>query len=198
MESFPAHPSLVQYHGYFIRKRMGYIVMEWIAGETLMKAVRRRGPLDPKKAVNISLGILSGLDVLHRLGYVHGDLHSRNVIVSNFDAPAIKIIDFQHAVRKRENGKARAIRRLAKPPRELAPESRKRLIDDRYDLYSVGFMCATMLLGRAPKRRLRKARASDDALWQVIRKATHRRPEERYRSAKEMMKALNSAPRMDS
>ncbi len=195
MASLPAHRSLVRYYGYFVRRRMGYIVMERVPGPSLKRLVRRQGPLSPEKTVSIAKSILAGLDVMHRHGYVHGDLHSKNVIVPNFETATVKIIDFQHAVRIRKSGRARAIRRLPKPPRELAPESRRRFIDVRYDLYSVGFMCATMLLGRPPRRkwRIRSRRFQPQELWSVIRKATHPRPRERYGSAKEMMQALNAA-----
>lgn len=183
---------MVRLYDFFIRKRMAYVVMERVRGFTLTRAIERRGAFRPRKVVDIALSILNGLDALHRCGFVHGDLHSKNVILTHFKTGQTKIIDFQHAARKNQDGKARARRILSRPPHKLAPESRRRMIDDSYDIYSVGFLCACMLRGRELKRRPRrtKIRAGHVGIWRVIRKAMRRNPKRRYRSAQEMMQAL--------
>lgn len=185
------HTHFVRLRRYFFHKGKTYIVMERIRGHTLRRVIRRRGPLPPAKAIAIALEVLKGIDHLHRLGYVHGDLHSRNVVVTDFEAPAVKLIDFQHAVKMRRSGRARARRRLARPPAELAPESRRRYIDESYDVYGVGYMCAYMLTGRPPKpSRVRAKARRGGELWQVIGKSIHPNPRKRFRSAQEMAKAL--------
>lgn len=191
MRAYGNHTHFVRLQRYFVRKGKAYIVMERIRGETLQRAVRRRGAIEPGKVIDIAVEVLKGIDHLHRLGYVHGDLHSRNVVVTDFEKPAVKLIDFQHAVKKGPNGVARARRRLRRPPAMLAPESRRRYIDDSYDLYGVGYMCAYMLVGRLPRMsRVRTRARQGDELWQVIGKSVHRNPKMRYRSAQEMTEAL--------
>ena len=185
------HTHFVRPRRYFARKGKAYIVMERIRGETLGTAVRRRGPVEPGKVIAIALEVLKGIEHLHRLGYVHGDLHSRNVFVTDFEAPAVKLIDFQHAVKKGPDGLARARRRLARPPASLAPESRQRYIDESYDLYGVGYMCAYMLAGGPPDLRwVREKARQGGELWRLIGRSIHPNPQERFRSAREMAKAL--------
>lgn len=185
------HTHFVRPRRYFVRKGKAYIVMERIRGQTLARAVARRGPFEPGRVIAIALEVLKGIDHLHRLGYVHGDLHSRNVFVTDLEAPAVKLIDFQHAVRKGPDGLARARRRLARPPASLAPESRRRFIDDSYDLYGVGYMCAYMLMGRPPSlRRVRRKAREGGELWRVIGRSVHPNPKKRFRSAREMADAL--------
>lgn len=188
------HPNIVRLHRFIARRRKYYVVLKWVRGPLLSRVIRRRGPLPPLKVIDIALQILSGLQAVHTAGFVHGDLHAGNVILPRFKKPHAVIIDFQHTVRKNRRGKARSIRRLAKPPLKLAPESRRRWIDDSYDLYGVGFMCAHMLLGKPPRRRIRRSRERGKAgpLWRVIHKALRRKPTARYRSADEMIAALEA------
>lgn len=195
MRALPEHPSLVRYIRYYNQNGKGHIVMERVRGLPLSRIIRRRGPLPPSKVIDLALSILHGLEALHRHGFIHGDLHVDNVMVTSFRQATIKIIDFEHTVRKRSHGQARARRRLPRPPAKLPPETRRRWIDDRYDIYGVGFMCACMLRGRVlvrrPARRpVRSERAAQ--LWQIVRKAIARNPNGRYSSVQEMIEALHA------
>jgi len=126
-------------------------------------------------------------------------------------------VDFQHAARKDPSGKAQAVRHLDRVPPWLAPETSTGLLDDRADLYGVGYMCAAMLLGRNPAAEEIAARARSQAapaaapggpssaavrgsgrrprlnVWEVLATATHPSPARRFRSAREMLGALNRA-----
>lgn len=193
MKAYGESPHLVRFHRFFVKRGRGFIVMERIKGRTLCKVIKKKGAMPSTKVIEITLHILEGIKKLHEAGYVHGDLHCNNVMVTSYRDGKIKIIDFQHAVRKKKNGKARARRKLPNPPAALPPESRKRTINDSYDIYGVGFMAACMLRGRLlskPPRKGDLGPASD--LWRVIVKAVHKRPSERYQSAQEMMEALRA------
>lgn len=150
MRSCRDFTHLVRPERFFLRKGKGCIAMEWVPGPTLREAIHR-GPFAPAQASAIALGVLGGLKELHRAGFVHGDLHAGNVIVTDLEQGTVKIIDFQHAVPLGPRGRAKAKRKLSKPPPALAPESKRSGIDVRYDLYGVGYMLAAMLLGREPK-----------------------------------------------
>src|SRR5690606_10043126 len=111
----------------------------------------------------------------------------------DFDAARIKIIDFQHAVRKLSSGKATAIRRVMR--RRLAPESNSGIIDERVDIYSVGYMCACLSTGvlklkKTPAQELPPWPLGSHPIWNIVRKAMHTDPEQRYRTAEEMIAAL--------
>lgn len=149
LKTLPVHPGLVPLRDHFFQDGQTCLVLDWVPGPTLRQFIRDRGPLSPAETVAIACRLLEGLHVLHRRGYIHGDLHGGNVLVTGDGG--VKLIDFQHAVRKGPAGRARAIRKLSPVPRQLAPESRKGLLTDRSDLYGVGFLCAAMLLGRDPR-----------------------------------------------
>lgn len=190
MQACDDSPHLVRFHRLIERRGRGLIVMERIRGIPLKMMIWRRRRFRPADVVKITRGILSGLDVLHRSGYVHGDLQSANVLVHPRTLRP-KLIDMQLAVRKDAFGKAFSIRKRARPPR-YAPEGIGPVIDDSFDIYSVGYMCACMLLRREVRSVRRPARASRSIarLWDVIVKAMRREPAERYPSARAMMKAL--------
>lgn len=191
MASYGNNPHMIRLLKAFRTPRFVYLVMEYAKGPTLKKLIRRQGTLGVNKTINLALKILAGIDALHQRGYVHGDLHSGNVLVTSLKRGSIKIIDFEHAVKKDESGKAKASRRLSKVPANLAPETRTGIIDDTYDIYSVGCMCAEMLRGKPSRKPPRKLSGpTEAALWKVIRKAMHPNPRKRYQSAREMMAAL--------
>lgn len=194
MQALPLHPHIVQYRRYYVRKGAGYIVMEWVPGMPLERFARRRR-LKPETVSQIALDVLEGLAALHREGYVHGDLHPGNVIVSDASSLKVKIIDFQHAVKKSEDGRAKALRKLRHPPWKLAPESRTGRLSDRTDIYGVGYVCAVMLTGRSPSPTWirKKAKKTSGGIWRTIAKAIRHRPSQRFASAQEMMEALRAS-----
>lgn len=181
------------HHGRYRRRRV--IVMKYVVAPTLHQLVAKRGPLPRAHVIAILLGILSGLRHLHRRGWIHGDLHDGNVLVTDAEKGHVKLIDFQFAARKRRDGRARARRVLRRPSLKLPPESRKRIIDDRFDIYGVGYLGATMLLGGRPTRWPLPGDSTErqaDPLWRVIDKAMRRYPGERFVSANHMRQSLGS------
>lgn len=184
---------IVQAHRFFEEAGRAYIVMEWLKGATLRQAIRRHGRFRRRQAVAVALNVLRGLDAVHRARFIHGDLHAGNVIVTDFRAAATKIIDFQHAVKMNVFGRARARRTLRRRNVCLAPESRQRIIDVGYDIYGVGYMLASMLVGREVRslRCFVRHVRSGSPLWKVAAKAMRRDPARRFRSARKMMERLH-------
>lgn len=195
MRAYGDSPNLVRLYRFYVRRGRGCIVMELVRGLTVRALVRRAGALRVRTAAGIALGILRGLEALHRAGWIHGDLHCGNVIVSRGPERVPTIIDLQLAVPMREDGTARAARRLPRPEAHLPPETRRWRIDAAYDIYGVGFILACMLKGRELRRRPAavRPRAQCKPLWAVVLKATHPVPARRYRSAAEMAQAVEEA-----
>lgn len=199
MASYTQSPYLVNLITYYTRGGRGYIVMEWVEGRSIKRWIQRRGKLPVSKTVAIALNILTGLDTLHQNGYIHGDLITDNVVVTDLDAASIKIIDFEHAAKINSAGKARLRRHLPEPPYKLPPETSKKSVGVTYDIYGVGYICACMISGEFLKRRPTRPTRSNNlsalesALWKVIRRAMRRNPKYRYQSAREMAEALKRA-----
>lgn len=74
-----------------------YLVLE-IGGETLLDVVLGGGEIDKEK---ISVELIECINFLHSIGYVHGDLNLKNILVGG---GSIKLIDFCSAIRFHRKG----------------------------------------------------------------------------------------------
>jgi serine/threonine-protein kinase PknG len=79
------HPNIVRIYNFVQHADAGYIVMEYIGGESLRELrVRHReetgGPLSVAQSIAYMLGILPALDFLHRRGLLFCDFKPDNVI----------------------------------------------------------------------------------------------------------------------
>ena len=58
-----------------------FITMEYVRGEDLRSLIRRIGQLPIGKSISITKQICEGLSEAHRLGVVHRDLKSNNIMI---------------------------------------------------------------------------------------------------------------------
>lgn len=193
LEACSGDPHVVQLLDFFEIKGKWCLLTEYVSGDTLNELVESKGALKPEKVIDLAIDILTGIGNVHDHGYIHADLHGKNIIVTDFEQARTKIIDFQHAVRKLASGKAQAIRKVER--QRLAPEAKTGVIDERFDIYGVGYMCASLLTGATERNKLPlggRAMLGDDAqpIWEVVHKATHPDLEKRYPLAGDMIDAL--------
>jgi eukaryotic-like serine/threonine-protein kinase len=69
-----------------------YIAMEYVPGRTLKQLVREEAPLDPVRAIDITIQMLKAARFAHRHGVIHRDLKPHNVIVD--ESGHVKVTDF--------------------------------------------------------------------------------------------------------
>ncbi|HLS78559.1 MAG TPA: Stk1 family PASTA domain-containing Ser/Thr kinase [Nocardia sp.] len=127
-----------------------YIVMEYVEGDTLRDIVRGKGPLAPRRAMEVVADVCAALDFSHKHGIVHRDMKPANIMINR--SGAVKVMDF---------GIARAIADAANPMTQtaavigtaqyLSPEqARGETVDARSDVYSVGCVLFEILTGEPP------------------------------------------------
>jgi serine/threonine-protein kinase len=127
-----------------------YIVMEYVDGETLRDIVRGKGPLPPRRAMEVIADVCAALDFSHKNGIVHRDMKPANIMINRHGA--VKVMDF---------GIARAIADSSNPMTQtaavigtaqyLSPEqARGEQVDARSDVYSVGCVLYEILTGEPP------------------------------------------------
>ncbi|MFE7798559.1 Stk1 family PASTA domain-containing Ser/Thr kinase [Nocardia sp. NPDC057440] len=127
-----------------------YIVMEYVDGDTLRDIVRGKGPIPPRRAMEVVADVCAALDFSHKAGIVHRDMKPANIMINR--AGAVKVMDF---------GIARAIADAANPMTQtaavigtaqyLSPEqARGETVDARSDVYSVGCVLFEILTGEPP------------------------------------------------
>src|SRR5262249_7019438 len=126
------HPALTHVYEYgHLDDGGAYIVMEFVAGESLRELLQKRGgKLRPLEALTWSRQLAAALCVAHEKGVVHRDLKPENVmLVTSEDTSAgsrIKILDF--GIAKTFDGSAEAKPLDTRPgqmlgtPTYMAPE----------------------------------------------------------------------------
>ena len=88
------HQNIVNINNYGKEKDQYYLVMEYVDGINLRQLIRKKGKIDYKQAINITLQILSALSYAYHKGIkAHRDLKPENII---FDRKTgkVKITDF--------------------------------------------------------------------------------------------------------
>ncbi len=141
------HPNVVTTHAIGRADDFHFLEMEYVAGNSLQHEIDSQGSIGPIRATSMAVGIASGLAMAHRLGIVHRDLKTDNVLVTPGGIP--KIVDFGLA--KRVVGADADGHALAGTPGFMAPELFEgQPATPATDVYALGVCYYLMLTGRYP------------------------------------------------
>ena len=147
------HEAIVRYFLFSVDPIIGraYLAMEFVDGLSLSDRLTS-GPLSMPEITILRKRIASALETAHRLGVVHRDISSDNVILPNADVRNAKIIDFGIA-RSAEVGKKTIIGSgFAGKYNYVSPEQLGMAGGDvtaKSDIYSLGLVLAEAARGRA-------------------------------------------------
>jgi serine/threonine protein kinase len=169
------HPNIVRTFQVAEADGLHYLVMEYLEGETLEEALKRRGKLPPAEAVRIIYQALLGLESMHEEGMVHRDLKPGNLMLvppprrgdkaANGSADTthlatVKILDiglgcalFDEAdAPGGEDANLTADGTILGTPDYMAPEQARdsHAADVRSDIYSLGCTLFHALAGQPP------------------------------------------------
>jgi eukaryotic-like serine/threonine-protein kinase len=153
------HPGIVEIFDCDVHRRgWAYIVMEYLAGETLRARLERGGPLPCRVACQIAAEIADAIGAAHDKGIVHRDLKPENVfLVAGAGAPAafsVKVLDFGIAKLLSNDAAGVPHARVGVPvgsPAYMSPEQWSgQAVDHRADLYSLGCVLFEMISGVPP------------------------------------------------
>lgn len=128
-----------------------FLVMEYIAGETLQQRLDRTGPLELREILRIGQQVASGLAAAHARGLIHRDIKPGNILLEE-GTDHLKITDFGLA-RTADDASVTQSGVIAGTPLYMSPEQAQALeIDPRSDLFSLGSVMYVMCSGRPPFR----------------------------------------------
>jgi len=147
-----SHPGIVTVFdvGEEPETRAPYIVMEFVAGQSLDKLLLSRDDrkLPADAALKIALELAEALDCAHGLGVVHRDLKPANILLTE-DGRA-KIADFGIAKLNLSNNATQTGRTLGTPAYMSPEQLNDEPVDGRSDLFSLGVILYTLLTGYRP------------------------------------------------
>ena len=152
------HPNAITIFDYSEDDGLLYLVMEFLAGETLRQRLRRDPPMEVSQALDMFEAMAGALGAAHRVGVVHRDLKPDNIFLAKFDAvgEVVKVLDFGLAklLEKAATGEEQLTDHNLRlgTPRYMAPEQALGIqpIDSRCDVYALGLLLYEMLAQRAP------------------------------------------------
>lgn len=125
-----------------------YIVLEYVAGETLKELIRREAPLDAATVLAYGIEIARALGAAHSREIVHRDVKPQNILLSG-EGDA-KITDFGIARTLTEEGLTMDGRVLGTTD-YVSPEQALGLpVTGQSDVYSLGVVLYEMLTGAVP------------------------------------------------
>jgi serine/threonine-protein kinase len=140
-----SHPNLIGVYDYAEGDERPYLVMEYVAGETLAERMARKAEID---CGQLARELLSAVAHIHAAGIVHRDVKPQNVLIAP-DGSA-KLIDFGIALPRDATALTRTGHLLG-TARYIAPEVMAgKPATERSDLFSCGVVLRDCLGSRPP------------------------------------------------
>ncbi|MGW3132806.1 protein kinase domain-containing protein [Streptomyces sp. NPDC001123] len=143
------HPNVVRVYDVVDEGERLWIVMELVHGRSLEWIMAEEGPLSPRAAARIGLGLVAALRQVHAGGVLHRDIKPGNVLVENA-AGRVVLTDF--GIAAIQDAKALTmVGMLVGSPDYMAPERVSgRPQGPPSDLWSLGATLCAALGGRSP------------------------------------------------
>ncbi len=151
-----SHDHVVTIHAIDQEVRPPFIVMEYVAGQSLQQKIDEFGALDVTSILRIGMQTAAGLAAAHRQGLVHRDVKPSNVLLEN-GIERVKLSDFGLARAVDDVGVTRT-GQITGTPQYMSPEqAQAQRVDHRSDLFSLGCVLYAMCTGRAAFRTTRQS-----------------------------------------
>jgi serine/threonine-protein kinase len=202
-----SHPNIVAIYEYGEDEENAFIAMECVVGRSLREHLVAGYHPELKVFPEILVQLLEGLEFSHSRGVIHRDIKPGNVLISEMGVA--KISDF--GIARLEASHLTMMGEVLGTPYYMAPEQFDgHAADERSDVYSAAVIVYEVLTGRRPfegqgASLMKKVLESDPPLPsrleprlspeidRVLLKALAKRPEARFRSARQFLEALLAA-----
>lgn len=215
------HPNIITIHDVVSEPGAEYIVMEYVAGKTLLDLIPKGGLRVPQ-LLNYGVQMADALSAAHAAGIIHRDLKPGNVMVT--DSGLVKVLDFGLA--KLERGPATIagddIETVVQEAMTvegsimgtvsyMSPEQAQgKRVDTRSDIFSFGVLLYEMATGARPfggdsaiqtlssilrdepKPMALVAPDVPARLQEVIMRCLRKDPDERWQTMKDLQSALTA------
>lgn len=145
-EQASGHPNVLpiieadEYEGQIL------IVSEYAADGTLGDLLSKRSFLPVKKAIEISIGILNGLEFLHERQIIHRDIKPANILLQG-NIPRLTDFGLSRAISGNSLSMSISVNGT---PYYMSPEAFNRKRNKQTDIWSFGVVLYKMLTGKMP------------------------------------------------
>ncbi len=206
------HPNIITIYDLGRKGDIAYIAMELMEGPELQNIVAEGDALSLAEKLDVAFQIAAGLAYAHEHGVVHRDIKPSNIMVLR--GRHVKIADF--GIARMETALWRTqVDRIIGSPLYMSPEQvQSHPIGPGSDIFSFGIVLYQMLTGRLPFNgdtansvfykivNEEPSRPSSldaeipEQLDRVVARCLAKKPEDRYRSARELIGDLHACRRL--
>lgn len=203
------HPNICIIYDLSEEKKIPYITMEYVDGHDLESLLRQKHQFKRAEMLNVLQQTGDALDFAHKKGVIHQDLKSTNILMTpDFH---VKITDF--GIAGLDEIAAAQTKKLLSIPYYISPEQALgERVSAASDLFSFGVVIYHLLSGQLPfpgtsaantimmiardvpavPADLNRSAISKDDWSSFFGIALAKSPNQRFRSAREMLEALHS------
>jgi Tfp pilus assembly protein PilF len=204
-----SHPNIVGVYDVLEEGGMAYLVMEYIAGESLAERLKKGPPLDPATAARMLGQVAGALDYAHSRGVIHRDIKPGNVMIDS--EGTAKIMDFGIA-RITDTRTVTPTGMVMGTVEYMAPEQIKgEAVDGRADQFALAAVAYQLFTGSTlfgpgtlatltykivnemPQPVTARNRALPAAVDAVLARGLAKLPGERYPTCAQFVEALGAA-----
>ena len=191
-----------------------YVALEYVHGGSLRHRLNHGPPLTLPEILKIVRHVGSALSHAHSKGLVHLDVKPSNILLG--EDGRVVLTDFG-IVREEDTGRTDTSGRVFGTPGYMAPEHiRRRGVDHRSDVFSLGVVLYEMLTGTSPFKRgttsatlhavtgdqpespSKLEHSLSKRMDDVLRKALAKDPDKRYQSVDDLVEAIEASARRGS
>jgi serine/threonine protein kinase len=145
------HEHIVAIHNVESNDASPFLVMQYVAGESLQQRLDRCGPLQLSEILRIAMQTAAGLAAAHAQGLVHRDIKPANILLEQSVERAL-LTDFGLARTSDDASLTHTGYHLGTPQYMSPEQASGDPIDARSDLFSLGSVIYAMCTGRPPFR----------------------------------------------
>lgn len=198
------HPQIITIYDFDSYDGAHYFSMEYLPGGTLAERIPQGLPLE--RILEIVTKVAEALAYAHERGIIHRDLKPQNILFRRDGTPVLSDFGIAKVISASpETTQLTQLGTAIGSPRYMSPEQiTSQTLDPRSDLYSLGLVFFEMLTGQQPYRAddvitLAMKHCSEPApplprelsgLQPILDKLLAKRPDERFDSAKAVVRAL--------
>jgi eukaryotic-like serine/threonine-protein kinase len=200
------HENIIHIYDFHRERGSLFIVMEYVQGIDLYDLLDRCGRLPYDVAAVIAMQVARALDYIHYRNIIHRDIKPANIMVSR--QGGVKLMDFGIARDENFDDLTEAGTGIGTPAYMSPEQILGDKLDPRSDLFSLGIVLYQMVTGRKPfiedeqrsvmhkirlEKHVRARRLNPEIpreLEKIIDRCLHKNPRDRWRSAQQLVMAL--------
>lgn len=199
------HPQIPKLLGYFEQGNQLYLVEEWIPGQTLKEELQQNGVFNEQQIQQLLKDLLPVLQFIHDKQIIHRDIKPANIIRRSAVGELV-LIDFGIAKHITATALLQTGTTIGSPE-YIAPEQTRGKALPASDIYSLGVTCIYLLTDISPfdlfdvscdrwiwRDYLLTGNTISKQLGEVLDQMLQNALSQRYKSATEVLQALNSCP----